>query len=193
MSEYLMRTMEASELKDFYPRIERDFAAGEYPPMDVLYNHIQEGRQEGYVLYDGTGDLAYSFCAASPGRDYVLITLFAVFKEYRGQGIGSAFLNELHKIYINERAIIVEVEKPEEAQTTEEKNKRLRRIAFYEKEGYRLIKEVDYIIWDIPMHLMVWSLNICDAMLNKQIKQIMHQIYFGLLGDRFINKMQFRE
>ena len=193
MSEYYIRPLEASELKDFYPKIERDFAAGEYPPMDVLLNHIKEGRQQGYVLYDGSRDLAYSFCAASSGRDYVLITLFAVFQEYRGQGIGSAFLNELHKIYIHERAIIVEVEKPEEAQTNEEKDKRIRRIAFYEKEGYHLIKGVEYTIWDIPMHLMVWSPNVCDAMMNKEIKQIMHQIYFGLIGNRFINKMQFKE
>lgn len=191
MSEYYIRAMVASELKDFYPRIKSDFAAGEYPPMDVLYNHLQEGRQEGFVLSDGTGDLAYSFCAANPDHEYILITLLAVFQQYRGMGIGSTFLNELHKKFVNERAIIVEVEKPEEARTVEERDKRLHRIAFYEKEGYRMIKGLDYTIWDIPLHLMAFSSNDGDA-INKEIKQIMHQIYFGLLGKQFIHKMQFR-
>lgn len=193
MSDYRIRSMLAPELKDFYPRIKRDFAVGEYPPMEVLYNHLQAGKQEGFVLSDGNGDLAYSFCAASPDRDYILITLLAVFQEYRGRGIGSTFLKKLHKKYVDEHAIIVEVEKPEETQIVEERDRRLHRIAFYEKEGYRLIKGIDYTIWDIPMHLMALSLNDGDAMINKEIKQIMHQIYFELLGKQFIHKMQFKE
>lgn len=192
MSEYNIRPLEAAELKDFYPCIERDFAFGEYPPLDVLNNHMQEGRQEGYVLCDGTIDLAYSFCAASSAHDYVLISLFAVFQEYRGQGIGSTFLHELHKIYAHKLAIIGEVEQPEKAKTAEEQDKRLRRIAFYEKEGYRLIKGIDYTIWDIPMHIMALSLNASDVMINREIKQIMYQIYYELSGKQFINKMQFK-
>jgi GNAT superfamily N-acetyltransferase len=191
MSKYYIRTLEISELKEIYPRIIEDFAVNEYPPIDVLNNHLQQGRQEGYVLCDGTRDVAYSFCAASSANDYILITLLAIFKEYRGQGIGSVLLNELHKIYANKHAAIVEVEKSEEAQTAEERDKRLRRIAFYEKEGYCLLKGINYTIWDIPMHLMVCPLNNGNVMMNEEIEQIMHQIYFGLLGNRFINKMQF--
>lgn len=192
MNDLYIRAIDASELKDIYPRIERDFATGEYPPMDVLYDHMLQGRQEGYALWDGNRYLAYSFWAANPAYDHILITLFAVLSEYRGQGIGTIFLKKLHKM-INESITIVEVEKPEEAKTDEERDKRLRRIAFYEKEGYILINEIDYIIWDIPMHLMVRSPKINEPLNNQEVIQIMKQIYFRLLGKRFINKLQIKE
>jgi len=192
MNDLYIRPINASALKDFYPRIERDFAAGEYPPMEVLYNHMLQGKQEGYALWDGNRYLAYSFCAANPACDHILITLFAVLAEYRGQGIGTTFLKMMNKKF-NESIIIVEVEKPEEAQTEEERDKRLWRIAFYEKEGYILINGIAYIIWDIPMHLMVRSPKINVPFKHQKIIKIMYQIYFGLLGKRFINKMQIKE
>jgi GNAT superfamily N-acetyltransferase len=193
MTEYIIRSLKASELAQIYPRIEADFAIGEYPPMEVLYHQMVEGSQEGYVLVDEERCLAYSFCAASPNHEHILITLFAVFLEYRGQGIGTAFLKKLHGLFEREEIIIVEVEKPELAQTEIERRKRIQRIAFYEKEGYILVKGIEYIIWGIPMHLMVWSHNDSLAVIIKEVKQIMYQIYFKLLGERFINKMQFTE
>ena len=192
MNDLYIRSINASALKYFYPRIEKDFAAGEYPPMEVLYNHMQQGKQEGYALWDGNKYFAYSFCAANPTRDHILITLFAVLAEYRGQGIGTTFLKMMNKNF-NESIIIVEVEKPEEAQTDEERDKRLWRIAFYEKEGYILINGIDYIIWDIPMYLMVRSPRIKQSLNQKEVIQIMQQIYLGLLGKRFIKKLQIKE
>ena len=192
MNDLYIRSINASALKYFYPRIEKDFAAGEYPPMEVLYNHMQQGKQEGYALWDGNKYFAYSFCAANPTRDHILITLFAVLAEYRGQGIGTTFLKMMNKNF-NESIIIVEVEKPEEAQTDEERDKRLWRIAFYEKEGYILINGIDYIIWDIPMYLMVRSPRIKQSLNQQEVIQIMQQIYFGLLGKRFIKKLQIKE
>lgn len=192
MNDLYIRSINASALKYFYPRIEKDFAAGEYPPMEVLYNHMQQGKQEGYALWDGNKYFAYSFCAANPTRDHILITLFAVLAEYRGQGIGTTFLKMMNKNF-NESIIIVEVEKPEEAQTDEERDKRLWRIAFYEKEGYILINGIDYIIWDIPMYLMVRSPRIKQSLNQQEVIQIMQQIYLGLLGKRFIKKLQIKE
>jgi GNAT superfamily N-acetyltransferase len=192
MSEYYLRKLEAIELKYFYKIIERDFASGEYPPLDALNNQIREGRQEGLVLCDGSDDFAYCFCAASPDHDYVLISLFAVFQKYRGQGIGSTFLEELHTRYAHKQALIVEVERPEDAHTAEERDKRLRRIAFYKKAGYRLIKGINYIIWGIPMHLMVLSINASPDSIDKRIKQIMQQIYCNAAGEQFMNKIQFK-
>jgi GNAT superfamily N-acetyltransferase len=188
MPEYYLRSLEVAELKDFYKMIKRDFASGEYPPLDVLNAQIKEGKQEGFVLCNSTIDLAYSFCAA--GSDYVLITLLAVFEKYRGQGIGSIFLKKLNTVYAHKKAIIVEVERPADGHTAEEQNKQLRRIAFYEKEGYRLISGIDYTIWDIPMHLMALPMNASNESVNRGIEQIMRQIYLGLAGKRFINKMQ---
>ncbi|MGE5458970.1 MAG: GNAT family N-acetyltransferase [Methanobacterium sp.] len=185
--------MEASELKHFYPFIVRDFASGEYPPQDILHMHMKAGRQAGFVLCDGSIDVAYAFCAASAAHDYVLLSLFAVFPELRGQGIGAAFLLELQKIYALKQAIMVEVERPEEARTAEEQGHRLRRIAFYERAGYHLIRGIDYTIWDVPMHLMVLPINASLEMIKQEVEEIMYQIYLELAGERFINKVQFKQ
>lgn len=91
---------------------------------------------------------------------YVLISLLAVFHEYRGQGIGSESMKELRVMYENKQAIIVEVERPDFSQTPEECDSRKRRIEFYEKAGFYLIPNIDYSIWDVPMHLMAMPLTL---------------------------------
>lgn len=98
--------MKLAELKSFFNSIKRDFSRGEYAPYDVLYQQLQSGIQEGLVFCDGERDLAYSICAAGHENGYVLISLLAVFEEYRGQGIGSAFMKAIGKMYEQKRGAI---------------------------------------------------------------------------------------
>lgn len=184
--------MELAEFKDFYKRIDNDFPPNEHAPYAVLYKEIQEGIVEALVFCEGEQDLAYSICVANHVNGYVLISLLAVFQECRGQGIGSAFMKALHSMYEQKQAIFVEVEKPELAQTSEERNSRERRIKFYEKAGFYLIKGIDYSIWGVPVHLMALPLKASKETINEQIGQFIYQIYFKLLGERFIHKMQFK-
>lgn len=192
MPGYFIRRMEAAELKGFYKRIKQDFSPGEYAPYSVLYEQLQEGIQEGLVFSEGEHDLAYSICASSHENGYVLISLLAVFPEYRGQGIGTEFMEALCTKYKEKQAILVEAERPENSQTPEEQDFRKRRIDFYEKLGFLLIPGIDYSIWDVPMHLMALPLMASREAINEKIGQIMYQIYFQLMGERFIHKMKFR-
>lgn len=187
-----VRRMETTELKGFYKHIKRDFSPGEYAPYEVLRRQIAEGVQEALVFRQGAEDLGYAICAAGNSNGYVLISLLAVFQEYRGQGIGTAFINALHSMYTKKQAVIVEVEKPELAETEKERDSRRRRIEFYEREGYYLIPGIDYSIWDVPMHLMALPLLASKEDINEGIGQIMYQIYLQLMGQRFMHKMQFR-
>jgi GNAT superfamily N-acetyltransferase len=147
--------MKAQEFKEIFNHIERDFVPGEYAPYDVLHQQLQNGVQEGLILCEGEQDVAYSICAGGHANGYVLISLLAVFEEFRGCGIGPAFLKELHRIYSNKQGIIVEVEKPENSQNQEVSASSAKRIGFYEKAGFYLIPNISYSIWDVPMHLMV--------------------------------------
>lgn len=192
MSEYFIRQMEVDELIDFYSRIEEDFPPSEHAPYWVFYQQIQGDIQEGLVFGEGTRDLAYSVCAANNANGYVLISLLAVFPEFRAQGIGSAFLKALSVMYARKQAILVEVERPVLAKTAQELDQRRRRIDFYEKGGFYLIKGIDYSIWDVPMHLMALPLNSYIGNINKEIEKIMYQIYFEIAGKSLIHKMQFQ-
>ena len=192
MPNRVIRRMDLTELKDFYYRIKQDFPVGEYSPYDILYQMVQSGVQEATVFCEGTQDLAYSYCAVNNGNGYILISLLAVFPEFRGKGVGSAFLRALGKKYEHKQAIIVEVECPRLSQTTNEHDSRKRWIEFYIKAGFYIIPDVDYTIWDIPMHLMALPIMASKKIINQDIKRIMYQIYYPLLGEQFIHKMSFK-
>lgn len=189
--DYAIRRMKVQELKEIFNHIERDFAPGEYAPYDVLYQQLQEGVHEGLLLCEGGQDVAYSICAGGHANGYVLISLIAVFDEFRGHGIGTAFLKELNRIYSNKKGIIVEVEKPENSQDQEESASRAKRIEFYEKAGFFLIPNINYSIWDVPMHLMVLSHSDEIQTVKERIGPIMYEIYLELMGKRYIHKLKF--
>lgn len=188
---YTTRKMGLQELKTIYRKIEQDFREGEYPPYDKLYKQLEDGIQNGTVLMEDSRDVAYSICAEGK-NGYVLVSLLAVYDAFRGKGHGSAFLEILKSVYRDKNGIIVEVERPEDAEDGREKAVREKRLAFYQKAGFRIIPGIEYSIWDIPMHLMVFPLNSDITEINDHIGQIIYEIYLGLMGKRFIHKMVFR-
>ena len=193
---YHIRPVNLQEVRDLYINIVNDFAPGEYPPYDVLYKQLEKDIQKGFVLVNDEKDVAYSICTGDSTNSFVLISLLAVYKEYRGKGFGSKFIEVLKRKYCGERSIIVEVEKTEDALEQKERSIRESRIKFYEKAGFRLLPDIDYSIWDIPMYLMILpkeTLQInTDSIsgLNETIKKGMGDIYLKLLGEKFFHKME---
>jgi hypothetical protein len=114
-----------------------------------------------------------------------------VFPEFRGQGIGTAFLRALSARYAHKQALIVEVERLELAKTAKDLELRRRRINFYKKAGFLLIKGIDYSVWDVRMNLMALPLNSSFQIIEKQIEIIMYQIYLKTAGESAIHKVRF--
>ena len=187
-----IRKMIPAELKNVYTRIELDFAEGEYAPYDVLAKQIENGTQKGYIFQNGGNDVAYSICADSCPNGIILISLLSVYKEFRGNGLGSTFLKALIRRYSMNQGVIVEVEKPENSKSDEERTICEKRIKFYQKAGFYLVPDIDYTIWDVPMHLMVLPLKASVQTLNKMTGQIIYEIYLGLMGERYIYKLKFK-
>ncbi|KNY28924.1 GNAT family N-acetyltransferase [Pseudobacteroides cellulosolvens] len=191
MTGYSIRKINDKELIDVYKHIKKDFAPDEYAPYEVLYHQVQNGEQEGMILCKDEQDVAYAICAGSSPNGFVLISLLAVYEQFRCQGIGSVFLNKLGSKYSNKSGIIVEVEKPEESSSKEERDCRKKRIEFYKKAGFCLIPNIDYSIWDVPMHLMAMPLSVPIESINETIGNIMYEIYLQLMGKRYIHKLKF--
>lgn len=183
--------MQIADLKEIHEHIVEDFLPGEYPPYDALYRHLASGRQEGFILNKGHRKAAYAICAANSKNNYVLISLLAVFDEFRGHGTGTSFLKELIYIYSGKNGIIVEVERPEDSDTEEEKMIRTKRIDFYKKAGFYLIPGIKYSIWGIPLHLMAVTDPDRELLTNEETGRIIYDIYFELLGPGYIHKMEF--
>ncbi len=187
-----IREMDIRELQEVYKRITQDFPAGEYPPFVNLKRHFENNIQKGWILVVDGRDTAYSICAES-ADGYVLISFFAVYKDYRQKGLGTLFLEKLKEIYSNAQGIIVEVEKVDEALLQEEVTIRERRLEFYRRAGFILVPGIDYVIWDVPMHLMVCPCKNDVDTTMKNIGDIMYQIYLSLLGKNFIHKLEFKK
>ena len=190
MDDCTVRNIEISELRDIYKHIKADFAKGEYAPYEVLKKQIQNGVQEGLILQKAEDDVAYAICAGGHENGYVLISLLAVYGQFRKSGFGTAFVEEIKSRYKGKNGIIVEVEKPEEAPDPEEKRVRLKRIEFYERAGFYRIPDIDYSIWDVPMHLMAFPQKAGAAAINNEIGQIMYEIYLQLMSESYIHKLK---
>jgi GNAT superfamily N-acetyltransferase len=193
MPDYRMRSMDRSELGEIYEHIVRDFSEGEYAPYDVLYEQLEEGTQEGLVFCEGNKDMAYAICAAGNDNEFVLISLLAVFEEYRGRGVGSVFLRALCEKYADKQGILVEVEMPEFSESPEDHNSRIKRIRYYEKEGFYIIPEIEYSIWDVPMHIMAKPVFASKETIDEGIGQFIYGIYLKLMGKRFIHQLKIRK
>lgn len=186
-----IRKMMPAELVNIYKSIKLDFAEGEYAPYDVLAKQIEKGVQKGFIFHNGENDVAYSICADGCANGYILISLLSVYKEFRGYGFGSTFLEELIRRYSMKQGIIVEVEKPENSISDEERALCEKRIMFYQQAGFYLVPDIDYIIWDVPMHLMVLPLKASMHTINKMIGQIIYEVYIELMGKHYIHKLKF--
>jgi GNAT superfamily N-acetyltransferase len=93
--DFSIQTIPPSGLKRIYKKIKKDFAPGEYAPYTVLYKKLKKGIQQGFLLYAGAEETAYAVCAGGNPNGFVLISLLAVYPEYRGKGIGTRFIREI--------------------------------------------------------------------------------------------------
>lgn len=120
------------------------------------------------------GDYYYlGFMSYWTFKDYVYIEHFAVSSEQRGRRIGTKMLEHLFK-EIGDN-VLIEVEYPDTPEAE-------RRIKFYERNGFRVRKELDYEQppyskdqQPVKMLLMTHG----DVKLNshKDIEEMLHEVY----------------
>lgn len=185
-----MVPLDPAEFKRIYKRIKKDFAEGEYPPYFILRGQILNGIQQCYLYIEDGVEKAYAVCAANHLNGYVLISLLSVYPQYRGGGVGTAFLEKIKQSYDKKKGLLVEVEKPDCAKNEAEKTVRQKRIRFYQKAGFQVVPNLDYAIWGVPMHLMVYGQ---DAFKTDEMMQRIYEIYLMLMGKRFIHKLEIKK
>ena len=184
----MIRKLELDELGKLYRNhIGKDFPPRERPPCFVIKNNIKKNTQEGFIYVDNDTELGYAITSISEYA--VLISLFGIFNGNRGKGSGTQFLQEIIKHYDNKKAIIVEVERPEDAKSGEEKIVCEKRISFYEKVKFTIHKDIEYSIFKVPMYLMTHSK---ENLTKEDIIKYMKIIYGITLRKRFHNMLQIK-
>ncbi len=183
-----LRTIDVSELDILYvSHIEVDFPSQERPNLLAMHRHVREGLQEILILNNGLESCAYACAAEING--IILITLLAVFVEMRGAGIGTILMEQLKARYADRRGVLLEVEDPNHAKDDKDVSTRLRRIAFYKRCGYVLLRGVSHISFGVPLNLMALPLKDTPQNIRASVVEDIQAIYRKIMPKWLWNRV----
>lgn len=123
--------------------IKQDFPKDRKISYKKIIKNLERDVYDIYLYNDKPHhEQAYAICIDVD--DYIIIHYFSVFPEYRNNGIGKQFLEELAAYYKNKKGLIVAARDVLSAKDGAEKLIRQRVIHFYEKADFQLVQEIKY-------------------------------------------------
>lgn len=140
----MLRELNLQELKEIYdgPMV-NDFPACEIKPFWAILKMFEAKEYFAYGNYVDGERVAYVLIAKPKEGRVALLDYFAVAQEKRGGGYGSKTLGELKQFVKGSLdGLIIESEHVDYASDEKDKEKRSRRIHFYEKNG---LKRLDFL------------------------------------------------
>ncbi len=154
----MIRPLDRSEFSELYRgHIDHDFPPDEIPPEHIFERMLDEDENlRGYMYSEDGEDRGYAFVRVQNGDAFLF--LFAIYDEYRGTGLGTRFMRELFDELHDCRYILLEAERPEDAESDADRAVRERRLRFYEHLGYVADRSIDYAVYHVPMWLMTRDL-----------------------------------
>ena len=131
MKDLIFRPMTAAETEYWYHNeLAEAFPPQERKPLPVILQMMEEGRYEIRGLWDGSTLLGYAALWSRPGVPLVLLDYLGVTAARRNGGLGGHLLRLLKEQGV---PLVMESELP---RGDEGDPIRLRRIAFYERNGF---------------------------------------------------------
>ena len=133
-----VRELTREEVRLLYrEHMKDDFPKNELKPLSMMEAALDRGDYLtlGAFLTDppDPSPAAYAFFV-TPG-DAALFDYLAVRRDLRDCGVGSAFLRSLGPTLARFRPVLLESDDPDHAPNEGERTRRLRRLAFYERNG----------------------------------------------------------
>ena len=153
-----IKELSITEAEDIYKRyLLSDFPFNEVKPFTFIRRSMEKNRYRVYAAF--TGRLSgYAFLATSQkdGAVIGLLDYYAICADQRGQGLGSQFLQELFRQLDGFSCILIEADSVTEDLTAAEKEKRRRRIRFYQKCGVKKTG-VKTVLYGVDYDILIWS------------------------------------
>ena len=184
----MLRKIKFKEFKDLYRKhIIKDFPENERANLGKFWKKILNNKEEIYIFEEDKIDKGY--CIIGKLSNYIFVDFLATYKETRGQGIGTKILKELIEKYSNYN-ILLEVEESESAKNEKEKNIREKRIRFYEKSNFKIIKgvKINYSNF-VTFNLMIYPPNEIN---KQQIQGILKQFYSNILDKKTLKNIKIK-
>ena len=131
-----LKLLTKEELTDLYrEHLTSDFPRSELKPLKGMLNLMDRGVYDPLLVLDGETPVGYAMVWLSADRKGALLEYFGVLRGLRNGGIGSRILALLAERY---GQLFGEAEAPS-SEIPEENDLRRRRIAFYERNGFRVL------------------------------------------------------
>ena len=171
----MLKKADLKKFKEIYRKhIVKDFPRGERSSLNNFKKRITSKNEELYIFYENGEEKAYTIIANLDNK-FILISFLAVFEKYRGEGIETKLLAEIKEKFKDKKGIILEVESPEDAILENDKIIREKRIKFYEKSNYQILKNTKIFFGNISFNIML--LNNKDNIDEKEIANVLNEFY----------------
>ena len=158
---FAVKPLSLTEIRKIYKaRVTRDFPPDERKPLAAIEAACARGEYQCFGAYEGEVLAAYAFFVRlrKEGETLYLFDYLAVLPERRDQGVGSRFLQSLMAGPLRGAdCVLLEVDHPDYADSDDERALRLRRRAFYERNGLTdtgvsaRVYHVEYQILALPV------------------------------------------
>lgn len=130
----VFRTMNFSELEDWYnSELKEAFAENERKPFQDIVNLIEEGKYEVWGIFETNNLLGYASLWKAQDIPLILLDYLGVSAKLRNNGIGADILKQLKALEV---PIVTESELPVKGDLDSENSIRVRRINFYQRNGF---------------------------------------------------------
>lgn len=182
-----IRLLQEDEIAEVYRTyMVKDFEVGELKPLTLILELKKEKLYFCYGLFDEEELRGYAFFIGRKEEGVVLLDYYAVCASQRSMGYGSKFLELLSGVLTDFTGVIAEVEDPEKAQDEIEKKLRLRRVAFYERNGF-LTTSLYCSLFRHCYNIMFLRLRAGDYP-DAQIHRSLDRIYHTLFNDKIYSE-----
>ena len=132
-----LKELTQAQLKSLYDtEMTRAFPPQELKPLASMENMRTQGRYQPLGLWEGASLLGYALMWLDPERPFALLDYLGTLEGQRNRGLGGRTLDLLAERYHEYRGIFGEAEAPENG-APEGESLRRRRLAFYERNGFR--------------------------------------------------------
>lgn len=160
---YSVRPLNREQLLSVY----RDIAPAHFPeeelkPLSAIESLLDTKSYLGLGLYRTQDDslLGYALFLTVSGLDVILLDYYAILEDYRDLGVGSIFIQEMRRHFDQFHGILIETEDPDCAATEEEHLLRVRRNAFYYKNGAHRT-DISCALFGVPFTILFLETTSC--------------------------------
>ncbi len=192
-----VRISEVKSEEDFNEGIniyEDAFPPGEKRSVEDIRKNIEENHEKMFIGKHDKNPVMFVMMWPINNSDFLFLDYIAVKKEYRGNGLGSMFLESIFNLEDNDgyNHVIFEVENPQEGDNI---NQRRERIKFYRRAGAKALTGFKYFLpprnnnKSQEMNLMIISRKNIKRVDGEKIQAVLEQIYTHIYNTKNDDKI----